>query len=41
MYLNTDSLRSLRKLYWDQHLWGRGYLGGNVTDEVWKKSIED
>src|SRR5271168_3453998 len=36
--------QSLRKRYWGQHLWGRGYwvaTGGNVTDEVWKKYIED
>ena len=35
---------SLRKKYWGQHLWGRGYWvasSGNVTDEVWKKYIED
>ena len=35
---------ALRKKYWDQHLWGRGYwvaTSGNVTDEVWKKYIED
>ncbi len=34
----------LRKRYWGQHVWGRGYLvasSGNVTDEVWKKYIED
>jgi putative transposase len=34
----------LRKRYWGQHLWGRGYwvaTSGNVTDEVWKKYIED
>ncbi len=34
----------LRKRYWGQHLWGRGYWvasSGNVTDEVWKKYIED
>jgi len=33
----------LRKRYWGQHLWGRGYWvasSGNVTDEVWKKYIE-
>lgn len=33
-----------RKRYWGQHLWGRGYWvasSGNVTDEVWKKYIED
>jgi putative transposase len=35
---------SLKKRYWGQHLWGRGYWvasSGNVTDEVWKKYIED
>jgi putative transposase len=35
---------SLRRRYWGQHLWGRGYWvasSGNVTDEVWKRSIED
>ena len=34
---------SLRKRYWGQHLWGRGYWvasSGNVTDEVWQKYIE-
>jgi putative transposase len=34
----------LRKRYWGQHLWARGYWvasSGNVTDEVWKKYIED
>ncbi len=33
----------LRKRYWGQHLWARGYwvaTSGNVTDEVWKKYIE-
>ena len=36
--------QSLRKRYWGQHLWARGYwvaTSGNVTDEVWKKYIED
>jgi len=36
--------QSLQKRYWGQHLWGRGYWvssSGNVTDEVWKKYIED
>src|SRR5271169_6803678 len=36
--------KSLRKRYWGQHLWGRGYwvaTSGNVPDEVWKKYIED
>ena len=35
---------SLRKRYWGQHLWARGYWvasSGNVTDEMWKKYIED
>jgi putative transposase len=35
---------ALRKRYWGQQLWGRGYwvaTSGNVTDEVWKKYIED
>ena len=34
---------SLRKRYWGQHLWARGYWvasSGNVTDEAWKKYIE-
>ena len=34
----------LRKRYWGQHLWSRGYWvasSGNVTDEVWKKYIEE
>ncbi|GLS17833.1 IS200/IS605 family transposase [Labrys miyagiensis] len=34
----------LRRRYWGQHLWGRGYWvasSGNVTDEVWKRYIED
>jgi putative transposase len=29
---------ALRKRYWGQHLWARGYWvasSGNVTDEVW------
>ena len=33
----------LKKRYWGQHLWARGYWvasSGNVTDEVWKKYIE-
>lgn len=36
--------QSLRKRYWGQHLWSRGYwaaTSGNVTDEIWKKYIED
>ena len=36
--------QALRRRYWGQHLRARGYwvaLSGNVTDEVWKKYIED
>jgi putative transposase len=39
-----SELPGLRKRYWGQHLWGRGYwvaTSGNVTDEVLKKYIED
>ena len=35
---------ALRKRYWDQHLWARGYWvasSGNVTNEVWQKYIEN
>ena len=34
----------LRKRYWGQHLWARGYWvasTGNVTDEVWLQYIKD
>ncbi len=34
----------LRKKFWGQHLWARGYFccsSGNVTDEVIKQYIED
>lgn len=34
----------LKKRYWGQHLWSRGYWAvssGNVTDEVWKEYIEN
>ena len=34
----------LRKRYWGQHLWARVYwvaTSGNVTDEVWKRYIEE
>jgi putative transposase len=34
----------LRKRFWGQHLWARRYrlaTSGNVTDEVWKRYIED
>ncbi len=36
--------RQLRKRYWGQHLWARGYsvaTSGNVTDEVWKEYIKN
>ena len=39
-----SEFESLRKRYWGQHLWGRGYWvasSGNVTDEVWKKYIKE
>jgi putative transposase len=38
-----SAYRSLRKRYWGQHLWARGYwvaTSGNVTDEVWKEYIK-
>ena len=34
----------LRKRYWGQHLWGRGYWvasSGNVTDDVWVEYIKN
>ena len=34
----------LRKQYWGQHLWARGFFcvsSGNVTDEMWKEYIEN
>ena len=36
--------KKLRKKYWGQHLWGRGYCvvsSRNVMDEVWKEYIEN
>ncbi len=36
--------KSLRKRYWGQNLWARGYWvasSGNVTDEVWKDYIKN
>ena len=36
--------RSLKKRYWGQHLWARGYWvvsSGNVTDEMWKEYIQN
>ena len=35
---------ALRKRYWGQHLWARGYwavTSGNVTDEMWKEYIKN
>jgi len=34
----------LKKKYWGEHLWARGYWvasNGNVTGEVWKAYIEN
>ena len=34
----------LKRKYWGQHLWARGYFvvsSGNVTDEMWIKYIQD
>ena len=36
--------KQLKKRYWGQHLWARGYWvvsSGNVTDDVWKEYIEN
>ena len=36
--------KALRKRYWGQHLWARGYWvasSGNVTDEAWKDYIKN
>ena len=36
--------RELRKRYWRQNLWARGYwvvTSGKVTDEVWNEYIEN
>ncbi len=35
---------ALRKRFWGQYLWARGYCvasSGNVTDEVWKEYIKN
>ncbi len=34
----------IRKRYWGQHLWARGYFAvssGNITDEMWMEYIRD
>lgn len=39
-----DEYKGLKKAFWGQHLWARGYFvasTGNVTDEVIRKYIED
>lgn len=38
-----QDFRKLRKAFWGQHLWARGYFvatSGNVTDEMLKQYIE-
>nr|WP_280891156.1 IS200/IS605 family transposase [Jiella mangrovi] len=39
-----DEFGIMRKRYWGQHLWARGYCvnsRGNVTDEVWIDYIKN
>lgn len=36
--------KQLKRKYWGQHMWARGYFvvsSGNVTDEMWKRYIEN
>ena len=43
-YKLLNEYRSLKKAFWGQHLWARGYFAastGNVTDEVIKQYIEE
>ncbi len=43
-YKLLSEYRGLKKAFWGQHLWARGYFAastGNVTDEVIKKYIEE
>ena len=43
-YKLLSEFSSLRKRYWGQRLWARGYWvasSGNVTDEVWKEYIKN
>ena len=43
-YKLLSEFPALKKRYWGQHLWARGYWvasSGNVTDEIWKKYIEE
>ena len=40
----ASEFAALRKRYWGQHLWARGYWvasSGNVTEEVWQKYIKN
>jgi putative transposase len=42
--LLQEEFQDLRKRYWGQHLWGRGYFCatvGNVTEEIIKQYIEN
>jgi len=37
-----QEFQSLKKVYWGQHFWARGYFcvsSGNVTDEMWLEYI--
>jgi len=39
-----SEFKHLKKRYWGQHLWARGYwvaTSGNVTDEVWMEYIKN
>ena len=39
-----QEFRELKRRFWGQHLWARGYWvasSGNVTDEVWKEYIKN
>jgi putative transposase len=39
-----DEYKSLKRAFWGQHLWARGYFvasSGNVTDEIIMKYIEE
>ena len=43
-YKLLNEYRGLKKAFWGQHLWARGYFAastGNVTDEVIKEYIEE
>jgi len=43
-HMLLSEYKALRKRYWGQHLWARGYWvasSGNVTDEVWKEYIKN